>query len=493
MQKVERRKHGKRGYSRLGWVLLCLALLAGCITAALLMRNKAQEGPPPAREKQSGAVTQRKAEELESLSVRLRGGESWTAVRQEDNSLLITEGEESWQADETLAGQLVDAAVNLTYEDILTGDRQEWEPEKHEFGLDEPRITAVIRFTDGSEVTARIGDSADPDNNAVYYMTVEGDDRLYAVSAGTAEELGVERQLLRAVPRLEIHRVLLDRITVSRAGGEVTAAWELRGKVTDRDAAENWMVTAPFVYPADYDAIENLKESAENLRLGAFVRKADGADDTEYGFGDGTTLTLHTAAGSTGTVGESGVYDVTDWEERTVTLTLGKAKTEMADYVLYDGNIYTISHFTLNAFTGADVLSTAARYPAATPLSSLESLLLERSGEESVRYALVRSGEEQAETGEDSGEAATRCLRNGEEIPRETFEAAYERLLTVTVSGRLPEGYTPGEAHTKYTFRTVSGGTHTVELSDYDGLHDAVTMDGETMFYLIRGGMTELP
>ena len=412
-------------------------------------------------------------------------------MRQEDNSLLITEGEESWQADETLAGQLMDAAVNLTYEDILTSDRREWEPEKHEFGLEDPRITAVIRFTDGSEVTARIGDSADPDNGAVYYMTVEGDDRLYAVSAGTAEELGVERQLLRAVPRLTIHGVLLDRIAVTRANGEAMAAWELRGKVTDRDAAENWMVTAPFVYPADYDAIENLKESAENLRLGAFVRKAEGADDAEYGFGDGTTLTLHMAAGSTGTVGDSGVYDVTDWEERTVTLTVGRAKTEMADYVLYDGNIYSISRFSLDALTGTDVLSTAARYPAATPLSALESLLVERSGEESVQYVLTGSEGEPAEAGGDG--TARRCLRNGGEIAWETFEAAYERLLTVTVSGRLPEGYAPGEAHTKYTFRTVSGGTHTVELSDYDGLHDAVTMDGETMFYLIRGGMTGLP
>jgi hypothetical protein len=32
-----------------------------------------------------------------------------------------------------------------------------------------------------------------------------------------------------------------------------------------------------------------------------------------------------------------------------------------------------------------------------------------------------------------------------------------------------------------------------VELSDYDGIHDAVTLDGYTLFYLIKGGMTALP
>ena len=88
---------------------------------------------------------------------------------------------------------------------------------------------------------------------------------------------------------------------------------------------------------------------------------------------------------------------------------------------------------------------------------------------------------------------SVRCMRNGEEIPYETFAAAYERMLTVTVSGKLPAGYAPEEAHTKYTFRTVSGGTHTVELCDFDGRHDAVTMDSHTMFYLIKHGMTDLP
>ena len=60
--------------------------------------------------------------------------------------------------------------------------------------------------------------------------------------------------------------------------------------------------------------------------------------------------------------------------------------------------------------------------------------------------------------------------------------------MTVTVSGKLPADAEWEEAHTKYTFRTVSGGTHTVELGNWDGMHDAVTIDGETRFYLIRGG-----
>ena len=178
-----------------------------------------------------------------------------------------------------------------------------------------------------------------------------------------------------------------------------------------------------------------------------------------------------------------------------MTITIGSSKSDMVDYVLFDGEVYTLNHFTLSAFTETEPLSTAARYPVATPLNSLESVLTEKEGEEAVLYSLVRpeSGAEAEDAGEEDGEPAIRCLRNGTEIPYSAFSAAYERILTVTVSGRLPDGWQVKPAHTKYTFRTVSGGTHTVELSDYDGMHDAVTMDGHTLFYLIKDGMTELP
>ena len=124
--------------------------------------------------------------------------------------------------------------------------------------------------------------------------------------------------------------------------------------------------------------------------------------------------------------------------------------------------------------------------PVLTPLASLESLTVEEGGR-TLEYVL--SGGE--ETGEETG--AGICLLNGEHISREAFDAAYDRLLTVTFSGVLPEGAKWEEPYKKYTLRTLSGGTHTIELRGWDGIHDAVTVDGATLFYLIRGGMTPLP
>ena len=155
----------------------------------------------------------------------------------------------------------------------------------------------------------------------------------------------------------------------------------------------------------------------------------------------------------------------------------------MIDYVRFRDEIFSVGHLTLSAFLDTDPESTAARYIAATPLNSLESMTVEQEGK-TEEYRLERTGVTEPETAEEK----IICRRNGEEVPYDAFAAAYERLLTVTVSGKLPEGAEWREAHTKYTFRTVSGGTHTVTFSEWDGMHDAVTVDGETRYYLIRDG-----
>ena len=56
-----------------------------------------------------------------------------------------------------------------------------------------------------------------------------------------------------------------------------------------------------------------------------------------------------------------------------------------------------------------------------------------------------------------------------------------------------PEGWVKKPARIQYVFRTVNGREHILEFSDFDALHDAVTVDGQTLFYLIRDGMGTEP
>ncbi|MBQ6513775.1 MAG: DUF4340 domain-containing protein [Clostridia bacterium] len=496
MQKVERQNHKDRGQKRLIGLLLCAVLLIGGVTAGILLSNKAKEEEIITHQHISGTITQRNAGDLASLTVTQRGKDSWTAVREEDGSMRLQPEDESmpvtWLVDESIAGRLTDAAVNLTYDDVFTENRSDWEPDADDFGLKDPLVTAVFRYTDETEITVHFGDSADPDDNAYYYMTVDGDDRLYAVAAGTLEDLNMEKELLHPVQSMEIRGALLDRVTVKNGDGTVRTEWTLQGQVSDRDAAENWMLTEPFVYPADYDAMKNLRDSAENLALGVYIGEAEEEALARCGLDQpAAVIELHMAAGSTGTVSDQGVYDVVDWEERTETLTIGNSKSEMVAYVRFGDEIFTISHFSVNVFTQTDPLSTVARYTVATPLNSLESVTVEKA--ECADEYRIEKIEETQNTEQTEETQQYRCLKNGEEISYDTFSAAWERLLTVTVSGRLPKDWELKESHTKYTLRTVSGGAHTIALSDYDGMHDAVTLDGHTIFYLIKGGMTELP
>ncbi len=496
MQKVERQNHKDRGQKRLIGLLLCAVLLIGGVTAGILLSNKAKEEEIITHQHISGTITQRNAGDLASLTVTQRGKDSWTAVREEDGSMRLQPEDESmpvtWLVDESIAGRLTDAAVNLTYDDVFTENRSDWEPDADDFGLKDPLVTAVFRYTDETEITVHFGDSADPDDNAYYYMTVDGDDRLYAVAAGTLEDLNMEKELLHPVQSMEIRGALLDRVTVKNGDGTVRTEWTLQGQVSDRDAAENWMLTEPFVYPADYDAMKNLRDSAENLALGVYIGEAEEEALARCGLDQpAAVIELHMAAGSTGRVSDQGVYDVVDWEERTETLTIGNSKSEMVAYVRFGDEIFTISHFSVNVFTQTDPLSTVARYTVATPLNSLESVTVEKA--ECADEYRIEKIEETQNTEQTEETQQYRCLKNGEEISYDTFSAAWERLLTVTVSGRLPKDWELKEPHTKYTLRTVSGGAHTIALSDYDGMHDAVTLDGHTIFYLIKGGMTELP
>ena len=484
MQKVERKQHREGRHGR--WIRLAaaLVLLAGSVTAAVLLPRNPEEAPK--EETHWGMLIDRQAEELVSVTVQRRGKKSWTLVRTVKGNLM-PENEEGWAVAEQQDALLQESVTQLRYEEILAEDPAVYRDDPESFGLADPLVTVTARYTDGAETVLHIGSDTGLEDGW-HYLTAEGDDRLYAVSSAVAEDLDVEYAVLRPVPKPEIYAALLDTITVTD-GEKPVCEWRLQGRITDRDAESNWAVTAPFRYPADGDAIRNLKKSAENLRLGVYTAPATAETLERYGLNNPQrVLVFHMAAGSTGTVGETGVYDVQDHEESTVIFSIGNAADELACHVLFGDEIYTVSAFTLSAFTDADPMSTVARYPVLTPLDSLESLTVEENG--TVREYLLTEKEEKTD---EEDKQPRKCLLNGQEIPWESFEAAYDRLLTVTFSGTLPENTQWKEAYKKYTFRTLSGGTHTINLSDWDGTHDAVTVDGSTLFYLIRGGMTGLP
>ena len=237
-----------------------------------------------------------------------------------------------------------------------------------------------------------------------------------------------------------------------------------------------------------------------NLRLGAYVCAANEETLVRYGFDEPRmVLTIHQAAGSVGLADEDGVWESTDWEASELTFTVGGEKSDVTDYVLVDGRIYITSHYSLDVFMSLAAADTLTRYPVRVSLSNLRELTI-AGRESSVSYTLDR-----VEVTDDAGELildddgntqydVTVRVSDGSDVSYDAFKAAYDALLVATVSGSLPEGWQPTEeVHTLYTFSTLTGVEHTIGLTRFDALHDAVEVDGCAMFYIIHDGLAFAP
>ena len=490
MQDV-RRKTGHGGPGRVWLLLLAALVLAGALGVRRLLPE--EETVPLETHADTAQVLMRhEPEEIARVSVALRTGEGWEMVQSAPGVLLLADDPDT----EIAAGHtanILRAASVISCEAVLTDDPALYLGELSAFGLDEPMLVATVDYTDEASITLRVGGAVSEDDAGWLYMLMEGDERLFAIDRGTVEDLAVDRSLLRAVTQPVLHAARLDRMALRGPEGTV-CAWELMGDIGDADADERWRLVAPLRYPADAEMIGKLKQNLASLRLGAYVGPATEENLKLYGF-DAPRLIMeaHQAAGSFGAANAAGEWSLTDWPESDFRLVVGGAPNEDVDYILYEDTIYTGSHYLLDVFMSLDWSAMLSRYIAPTALGNLARLTVEQAGV-THEYVITRTEQVAANNElvtDENGSVVYdyACELDGVACDYSAFEAAYGRLIVATVSGRLPDGWeAAGAPHTIYTFVDRSGEAHTVALTDFDALHDAVLMDGEAAFYLIKGG-----
>lgn len=492
MQTV-RKKTRTSGRSRLAlWLIAAIILLSVIIAAASVLQ------PQPTVEyaaplDQSIVLYEYSYPELVSVTIR-RGDEApWTAIPHISEAFgeesVTIQGEDGFTLTWEESMEFLVSAVCITAEEVLTDNPAEYAGHLADYGLENPRYEARIRYADGTDITLRVGDKG-PDGDW-RYMLISGDDRLFAFSNGSVEGLFVNRDTLRKVSQPDLHKARIDRITLTQ--GDRVSQWTLDGHITDADAADKWRITAPFTYPADAAAMEQLLTSAANLRLSAYVAPATEDNLRRYGFdAPRLAIELHQDAGTIAVNSADGAAQAVDFPESTVTFVIGGEKTDLVDYVRCGDGIFLSSHFSVGLFLDYDVESTMSRYPVLTALGNLAALSI-REGETVTEYILRRTekvaANNQLITDEDGNPVCdVTVTRNGEPIDYAAFEAAYNALALVSVSGRLPSPAGLPAPHTECTFTDVDGTVHTVSLATFDVLHDAVIVDGHAAFYLIKGG-----
>ncbi len=471
------------------WALPILALVAAVLFLAA-QRLQAASPAQPTTPVQDVILYEYAPDEVQSLRITRRGESPWQVTRDSDG-LFVLEGS-GYRLSEADTRALANAACILTCEEILTEDPADYADHLADYGLASPSSIAAIGYEDGTTVTLRIGDSA-PHTSAWYYALIDGDARLFAFPKGVVQDLFVSEASLYAVEQPILHKARIDRITLTTPDGTL-AEWALDADITDADAIDRWRLTAPFAYPADATAMENLLTNAGQLRLGTYLAPATPENLTRYGFNaPRMAITLHMAAGTIATTGMSSAVTAEDYPESSVTFVIGGAENDLIDYVRCGGHLYRCSHFSLSAFLNADPQATMSRYLLPVALGNLATLTIEQGGTVDT-YVLTRT-EQVAENNDLIYDAEGQIIydvaitRNGEALDYAQFEAAYGQLVTATVSGTLPEGAHAAEApHTVYTFTDLDGSVHTVALAAFDALHDAVILDGHEAFYLIKGG-----
>lgn len=476
---------------RLLLLFFALMMLAVTVFAAWIVSRTSPEADVSTPLDTSVQLTQYTAAEVASITIR-RGSEApWTAENTADSSLVL-QGKDGFALTSAESADLLDAARVIMAGAVLTDTPADYSGHLADFGLESPELEARIRYTDGMEVVLHVGDKG-PDGTW-RYMLIDGDDRLFAFSNGAVDALFVNRDTLRKVSQPVLHKARIDRITLTE--GENVIQWALNGSITDPDAIDKWHITAPFAYPASAAAMEQLLSSLSNLRLSAYVAPATAENLTLYGFdAPRLTIELHQAAGTIATTTSEGAAEATDYPESTVTYVIGGEKSDMIDYVHNGDGIYLSSHFTMGVFMGYDVHATMSRYPVLTALGNLASLVITDSSG-TREYVLTRMEQVAPNndliTDEDGNpvyDVTVTC--NEENVEYAAFETAYNALALVTVSGVLPtDTALTADPHTVYTFTDVDGTVHTVALATFDALHDAVIVDGNGAFYLIKGGFT---
>ena len=494
MHSVPKKKKHLPHLSR--WLLLLL--LAVILTTAAIWYAAVSYRPPVTVPE--SAVTYRELYaydpgEVRTLTITQRSGASWT-LRQDTSGVVTLDGHEDWPLDQALISNVLMVGAVVSYEDVLTDNPADYAGHLDDFGLAEPRLIIDVTYADGQNVVMRIGDKVLGTDMSYAYMLIDGSDSLYVLDQGTVSTLNIDVSLFHDVVQPVIHKDRIDRIILTGADGQPHAAWALNGSITDPDAAAQWMMTYPSVYPADAESIVNLRRNLSNISLGVYVCEATPENMTLYGFDQPRfTIQLHQAAGTVNSVNIMGAVEYLDFPESDLTFVIGGKKSDYVDYLMHDGAIYTASNFTLNVFMSMVPPDTVSRYPVMVACALLDEMTIEHDGVTDV-YRLDRSelytpSSTMTITGTDDAAYETTVTRNGEEIPFSAFEAAYIRMETVRISGLLPAGWQITEPpHTVFTLVSTAGTRHTIELSRFDAMHDAVIIDGCSMFYIISGGLT---
>ena len=481
MSPVRRRAVGTEKKKRcMLWLLL--PLLAVIFGGGWLLLHNAPVSLPEITPSQSVTLTNRASEEVISITVTGPYDMPYTLQR---------DAEGVWQMEDSpgfafrqaMLDAMVDNAAVIITDDTIgrLSEHSDWHTD--DFGLQDGCLRVEAGYSDGSHLAFRLGDPV-PEETPGYFFMLEGDDRIFTMSADVFEAYANTRMALHTVSEPALKGDLVDRITFS---GQDPFVLE--------HTSDGWYLTDPVVYPVAGSAVDSLLDKLEGVRFAQYVGRAADCDLASLGLDPAErTLTLDIAESMvTGYDADNQVTGSTVLPAYQLELSVGHEESEIVFYCLYRGEVNKATSFSAGFLRtqGWDSLLLAA--PFNSGIGEINGLTWSQDGQTRV-YSLAFNERilpnnelERDENGNVIYDVNVSC--NGQETDSEAFAAAYGRLCSLRMEDRLPADYSLPQGEPLLTVEVMrnDGKQRIVALWPLDALHDAVAVNGVALFRVEKG------
>lgn len=421
-----------------------------------------------------------KADESDLLDITVshRDGEQYTLVYQNEQ-LYVDKNGVLALVDEALSKKILSTATVMAVEDTVSEDAEEIRTHLSDMGLEPPEITVKVRYHSGREDVLQIGGSVP--QTTYYYYRWSGADAVYMCDEGTQEVFSYSSSLLYPVDQPILHKNLIDHMTLRIQGQEVI---ELQFS-TDSEGVVGAAMQAPYSYPVDATAAQNLVTAAANFRLGATQEEITPENSAEYGFDDPlAVIDIHQQSGVYGSVSEAGTYATYETEEQALRIVLGRKEGDYFYTCAYGGKCYYVSTFLVAALVPKSPDTLATQNPADLGNATITRIQVQLGGsmldfrQQRVERVLPNN---QLDIDEDGNTVYDiTATRNGEPISVEAFDTFVTRLKSMKVAGDIDADFSVGAATPRWqlTLTTVGGTTRTIAAYPMDAFFDAVAVNG---------------
>ena len=410
-------------------------------------------------------------EQLDSVTVTPPYGEGYT-LRMQNGALWLEEEEGLTDINDAHAQELLNAVTQIVAQDVVTLDVAEVEEHLDDMGLLKPRATAVIRYTDGTETTLKIGDNVP--NTTYAYCQWSGNGAVYMCDSGVVDALTLTKKSLYPVQQPVIYAGLLDEVTIENAADQCV--------FTFRDGAYG-MLEQPFPYPLDAAASAQLLSVLDNFRLGTREAAMTEENRSLYGFDTPLcTITMNMSSGVTSEVDENGELITRMRQAQSLRFVIGRAEGEYFYTCEYEGECYLVSRFLVQhlidlkrdemlSHKPLDVGDLAVRRVSITAPAGTAELY-------ATRTERVLPNNELEVDANGSVVYDTTVTLNRKAAAKELLDEVVSRLDAVTSFGSVPQDWTGSEKRWSVMLETESGLVRTVEATRLDVFTDVIAVDG---------------